>query len=116
MSRLKKTTEAELLAPLSIELKSAWIKLKKYSLTLGDQKIYASGKAIMFSKKHCFFFVRPRKTFLEVVIFLPEPHHQKDFKSITAVSKKKFAHTFKLIHEDQVEGVLTTAIEKAYLV
>lgn len=108
------TTEAALTEHLEEDLFEAWQKIKSFSLSLGAQRVYASGKAIMFSKKTCFFFVRPKKSFLEVVIFLPENTKLDDFKSVKAVSKTKYAHTFKLIHEDQVEGSLTEAIEKAY--
>jgi hypothetical protein len=34
-------------------------------------EIYASAQSIMFSKKVCYFFVRPTKTFLEVRVFDP---------------------------------------------
>lgn len=108
------TTEKALTAHLSEELIDAWKKIKKFSLSLGEQRVYASGKAIMFSKKTCFFFVRPKKSYLEVVIFLPDKEIIKGFKSVQPVSKVKFAHTFKLIHSDQVEGELTQAIEQAY--
>lgn len=109
-----KTTEAALTEHLEEELFDAWEKIKKFSSSLGGQRVYASGKAIMFSKKTCFFFVRPKKSFLEVVIFLNTKHKLKNFKSVQAVSKTKYAHTFKLIHSDQVEGELTEAIQKAY--
>jgi len=108
------TTEKALTSNLTEDLYEAWEKIKHFSLSLGEQRVYASGKAIMFSKKVCFFFVRPKKSFLEVVIFLPGKSKLKDFKSVQAVSKTKYAHTFKLIHADQVEGVLTKAIEQAY--
>ena len=36
----------------------------------GEQRIYASHNSIMFSRKSCYFFVRPKKNFLEVCVFL----------------------------------------------
>lgn len=108
------TTEEALIEHLEEDLLEAWEKLKKFSLSLGEQKVYASGKAIMFSKKVCFFFVRPKKSFLEVVLFLPESQKRIGFKSAKAVSKTKWAHTFKLVHPDQVEGDLTDAIESSF--
>lgn len=107
-------TEKLLTENLSEDLLEAWKKIKQTSLRLGEQRVYASGKAIMFSKKFCFFFVRPRKSFLEVVVFLPNKSKAKEFKSVQAVSKTKYAHTFKLFHGDQIEGALELAIAQAY--
>lgn len=106
-------SEEFLIQPLEEDLKEAWFAIRAFGESLGEQRIYASGKAIMFSKRVCYFFVRPKKSFLEVVIFLREKKPESDFK-IQAVSKVKFAHTFKLIHADQVEGMLTEAISEAY--
>jgi hypothetical protein len=108
------TTENALIENLNEDLIEAWRKIKSFSLGLGEQRVYASGKAIMFSKKTCFFFVRPKMSYLEVVVFLASPKKSKSFKSAVAVSKTKFAHTFKLIHADQVEGELTDAIRESY--
>jgi hypothetical protein len=109
-----KTSEFALTKHLDEDLQDAWKKLKEFSLSLGEQKMYASGKAIMFSKKTCFFFVRPQKTYLEVVIFLKDKSQIEGFKPSRAVSKTKYAHSFKLIHSDQVEGELTEAILRAF--
>lgn len=109
-----RTTENALISNLDEDLKEAWYKIKEFSHSLGDQRVYASGKAIMFSKKFCFFFVRPKKSYLEVVVFLPDNQKLPDFKSVQKVSKTKYAHTFKLLHPDQVEGVLTETIRQAF--
>jgi hypothetical protein len=109
-----KTTEKAVMDGLSEDLFEAWVKVKKFALSLGEQRVYASGKAVMFSKKTCYFFVRPHKKFLEVVIFLKTPDQKKNFQSVKAVSKIKYAHTFKLIHADQVEGEFTESIQDAY--
>ncbi len=108
------TTEEALTQGLEPDLFDAWRKLRDFSRTLPEHRVYASGKAIMFSKKTCFFFVRPHKSFLEVVLFLNEHTKLPEFKSVKAASKVKFAHTFRLVHSDQVEGELTDAIERAY--
>ena len=107
------TSEEFLIQPLEEELKDAWFAIRQFGESLGEQRIYASGRAIMFSKKVCYFFVRPKKSFFEVVIFLKEKKAESDFK-IQPVSKTKFAHTFKLIHSDQIEGTLTDSITEAY--
>ncbi len=108
------SSEDFLIENLDEDLKEAWRKIREFGASLGEQRIYASGKAIMFSKKVCYFFVRPKKSFLEVVIFLKSKKSLKTFKSIVPVSKIKFSHTFKLVHSDQVEGELADAISEAY--
>ena len=108
------TSESILIDNKSEDLQEAWFKIREFGQSLGDQRIYASGKAIMFSKKVCYFFVRPKKSFLEVVVFNKTEQPKGYFSSVTPVTKTKWAHTFKLIHADQVEGFLTDAISKAY--
>lgn len=108
------TSEEYLIENLEEDFKDAWYKIREYGEAQGEQRIYASGKAIMFSKKVCYFFVRPKKSFLEVVIFLQNKRPAESYKSIRPVSKTKFAHTFRLVHSDQVEGELTDAITQAF--
>ena len=111
------TSEPYLINPLDEDLKDAWFKIREFGASLGDEKtqrIYASGRAIMFSKKVCYFFVRPQKSYLEVVIFLSEPREDEFFRAVKAVSKTKYSHTFRLVHADQVEGELTEAIRQAF--
>ena len=108
------TSETYLIQSLDEELKDAWLKIREFGESLGEQRIYASGRAIMFSKKVCYFFVRPQKKYLEVVIFLQSRKSPEYFKSIRPVSKTKFSHTFRLVHSDQVEGELANAITEAF--
>jgi len=64
------TTEAALTQDLSDDLRDAWERLRKTAISFGDQRIYPSHKSIMFSRKSCYFFVRPKKNFLELCVFL----------------------------------------------
>ena len=64
------TTEGALTRDLSEDLQDAWERLRETAAAFGDQRIYASHKSIMFSRKSCYFFVRPKKQFLEVCVFL----------------------------------------------
>lgn len=107
-------SEDFLIRPLTEELQEAWFKIRSFGEALGEQRIYASGRAIMFSKKVCYTFVRPHKKFIETVIFLTESKKLKGFSTVRAVSKTKYAHTFKLVHSDQVEGELTSAMSRAF--
>ena len=54
------TTEAALTRDLSEDLREAWERLRETAAEFGDQRIYASHKSIMFSRKSCYFFVRPK--------------------------------------------------------
>lgn len=106
-------TEGELLRGLDIDLVDAWEKLREFASAIGVQRIYASHNSIMFSKKICYFFVRPRKSFLEVWIFLPR--QVEGLKSMRGGKKiVKYCNLFKLIHPDQVEEPLTDWIREAY--
>jgi hypothetical protein len=80
----------------------------------GEQTVYASGKAIMFSLKACYFFVRPRKSDLECVVFLSDGQTRPGFRSVQQVSRSKFVHTCRVVYADQVEGALTDAIQHAF--
>ena len=64
------TTESALTADLSEDLRDAWERIRETAAAFGDQRIYASGTAIMFSQTSCYFFVRPRRSFLQVCVFL----------------------------------------------
>lgn len=105
-------TEAQLIDGLNEDLRDAWHKLRDFAAGLGTQRIYASALSIMFSKKVCYFFVRPRKTFLEVWIFLP-----RKIQGLTSMhgptKKVKYCNLFKVIHADQIEEPLTDWIREA---
>lgn len=108
-----KVTEAELIDGLDEDLRDAWQKLRAFAADLGTQRIYASAQSIMFSKKVCYFFVRPRKTFLEVWIFLPRKI--EGLKSMQGPTKKvKYCNLCKVVHADQIEEPLTDWIREAF--
>jgi hypothetical protein len=106
-------TEAELIDGLDEDLRDAWHKLRDFAAELGPQRIYASALSIMFSRKVCYFYVRPKKTFLEVWIFLPRQIEGLTFTQGPA-KKVKYCNLFKLIHPDQVEEPLTHWIREAF--
>lgn len=106
-------TEAELIDGLDEDLRDAWQKLRAFAADLGTQHIYASARSIMFSKKVCYFFVRPRRTFLEVWIFLPRKI--EGLRSMHGPAKKvKYCNLFKVVHADQIEPPLTDWIRAAF--
>jgi hypothetical protein len=108
------TTEAALTQDLSEDLQEAWERLRESAVALGEQRIYASHNSIMFSRKSCYFFVRPKKNFLEVCIFLGRQIRAPQIKRVVRSSKTKYVHIVQLRHRDEVEAPLTDWIGEAY--
>src|SRR6185503_8406285 len=108
------TTEAALTADLSEDLRDAWDRLRETAVELGDQRIYASHNSIMFSRTSCYFFVRPKTKYLEVVVFLGRTVKAPQIRSAVASSKTKVAHMIRVTHRDQVEAPMTDWLKEAY--
>jgi len=94
------TTEDALTRELSEDLRDAWERLRESAAEFGDQRIYASHKSIMFSRKSCYFFVRPKKSFLEVCIFLGRALKAPQVRRVDKSSKSKFWHIIHIRHRD----------------
>jgi hypothetical protein len=69
----------------------------------------------MFSRKSCYFFVRPKKQFLEVCFFLRRPLKAPQIRRTAPASKTKTAHTIRIVHRDEVEPPVTRWLEEAYV-
>ena len=108
------TTERALTQDLSEDLRDAWERLRETAADFGDQRIYASHKSIMFSRKSCYFFVRPKRTFLEVCVFLRRPIRAPQVRRVERPSKSKFVHILQIRHRDEVEAPLTDWLREAY--
>jgi hypothetical protein len=108
------TTEAALTRDLTEDLRDAWERLRETALEFGDQRVYASHHSIMFSRQTCYFFVRPKAKYLEVVVFLGRVVKSPLVQRVTASSKTKHAHVFRVVHRDQVEAPLTDWMREAF--
>ena len=108
------TTEAALTEDLSDDLKDAWERLRETAVEFGDQRIYASHHSIMFSRKACYFFVRPKKKVLEVWFFLGRKLKAPMVRTTLQSSKLKVAHLVQITHRDQVESPLTDWLQEAF--
>ena len=108
------TTEAALTRDLSDDLRDAWERLRDTAADFGAQRIYASHNSIMFSRKACYAFVRPKKSFLEVVVFLGRTVKSPRIKRVTRTSKTKVAHFLQVRHRDEVEPPLSEWLREAY--
>src|SRR5919106_135431 len=96
------TTEGALTEELSEDLRDAWERLRETALAFGPQRIYASHHCIMFSRDACYFFVRPKKSFLEVCVFLGRRLKSPRIRRVDASSKSKFVHIIQVRHRDEV--------------
>src|SRR5262249_56413300 len=92
------TTEAALIEDLSDDLRDAWERIRETAVEFGDQRIYASGPAIMFSRDVCYFFVRPRRTHLQLCIFLGRAVRAPQVRRVEPTSKVKRAHIVHVTH------------------
>lgn len=108
------TTEAALTDDLSEELREAWQRIREAAVELGEQRIYASHSSIMFSRKSCHFFVRPKRTYLELCIFLPRALVSPRVRKAMPSSKTKFANLVRITHRDEVEPPVTEWMREAW--
>jgi Domain of unknown function (DUF5655) len=108
------TTEAALTADLSEDLRDAWERLRETAVEFGEQRIYASHRSIMFARKTCYFFVRPKRKFLEVCIFLDRPIHDSRVRRVERPSRTKVANVIRVSHRDEVEAPFTDWLREAY--
>ena len=108
------TTEAALTAELSEDLREAWERLRETATEFGEQRIYASHNSIMFSRKACYFFVRPKRSHLEVCLFLGRALKAPQVRRAVAASTTKTGHLIQIRHRDEVEPPITDWLEEAY--
>jgi hypothetical protein len=108
------TTEAALTADLSEDLRDAWERLRDTAVEFGDQRIYASHKSIMFSRKSCYFFVRPKRQHLELCVFLGRALKAPQVRKADRASKSKVYHIIHVRHRDEVEAPITDWLREAY--
>ena len=108
------TTEAALTQELADDLREAWERLRDTAAEFGEQRIYASGSCIMFSRTACYTFVRPKRSYLEVCIFLGRTVRAPQIRRTEATSRTKVAHLLRIVHRDEVEPPMTDWMLEAY--
>jgi hypothetical protein len=108
------TTEAALTRDLTPELQEAWERLREAAAELGAQRIYASHNSIMFSRTVCHMFVRPKRSFLELTIFLGRPLNAPQIRRVRQSSRTKWTHVVQIRHRDEVEAPITDWMREAY--
>ena len=108
------TTEAALTEDLSEDLQDAYERLRETALEFGEQRVYASHHSIMFARSSCYFFVRPKKSYLELVVFLGRALKAPQVKRADEASKSKVANFIRITHRDEVEAPITDWLQEAY--
>lgn len=108
------TTEEALTRDLSPELREAWERLRETAAGFGEQRIYASHNSIMFARKSCYFFVRPKRKYLEVCVFLGRLLEAPQVRRTGQASKSKYFHLLRIVHRDEVERPVTEWLREAY--
>jgi uncharacterized protein DUF5655 len=108
------TTEAALTRDLPEDLQDAWERLRETAVSFGDQRIYASHKSVMFSRKSCYFFVRPKRNFLELCVFLGRALKAPQVRRVDRASRAKVVHVIQVRHRDEVEAPITDWLREAY--
>jgi hypothetical protein len=108
------TTETALTQDLSGDLQDAWERLRETAVSFGDQRIYASHKSVMFSRKSCYFFVRPKRNLLEVCVFLGRTLKAPQVRNVDRASKHKIVHVIQIRHRGEVEAPITDWLREAY--
>jgi hypothetical protein len=84
------TTETALTGDLSEDLREAW------------------------DRKSCYFFVRPKRSFLEVCIFLGRAVKAPQVRRVDQASKSKIVNLVQIKHRDEVEAPITDWLHEAY--
>jgi hypothetical protein len=108
------TTEAALTRDLPEDLRDAWERLRETAADFGEQRIYASHHSIMFSRKTCYFFVRPKSKYLEVCFFLDRAVKAPQIRRVMESSKTRRGHSIRITHRDEVEAPITDWLREAY--
>ena len=108
------TTEEALTEELSEDLRDAWERVRETAAAYGEQRIYASHHCIMFARRTAYFFVRPKRSYLELCLFLGHTVQSPQIRSVKRVSSTRLAHIVQVRHRDEVEAPLTDWMAEAY--
>jgi hypothetical protein len=68
----------------------------------------------MFSRNSCYFFVRPKKSFLELCVFLGRKLKAPQVRRVDRASRSKVVHVIHIRHRDEVEAPITDWLQEAY--
>ena len=69
----------------------------------------------MFSRKTCYFFVRPKQKYLELCVFVGRRLEAPQVRRVDQASKSKLYHLIRITHRDEVEPPITDWLQEAYM-
>ncbi|MEQ1877920.1 MAG: DUF5655 domain-containing protein [Bdellovibrionia bacterium] len=107
-------SERDLFTDLNEDFHEAFLTLRQRALSFGEQKIYNNARTVMFSRRVCYMFIRPKKNCVELTFFLKRAEKSPVIHRVVPTSRTKFAHLVKLVHSDQIEAPLTKWLQDAY--
>ena len=108
------TTESALTTELSEDLKDAWERFRETAVSFGEQRVYASHKSVMFARRSCYCFVRPKRSWLEVCVFLGRAVKAPQVRRVERASASRLVHFLRIVHRDEVEPPITDWLQEAY--
>jgi hypothetical protein len=68
----------------------------------------------MFSRESCYFFVRPKRSLLQVCVFLGRAVRAPQVRRVERKSKSKLANVIHITHRDEVERPFVDWLREAY--
>src|ERR1700687_4656195 len=68
----------------------------------------------MFSRESCYFFVRPRRSFLQMCVFLGRAVRAPQVRRVERKSTSKLVNIIHIRHRDEVEPPITDWLQEAY--
>ena len=68
----------------------------------------------MFSRKSCYFFVRPKRSFLELCVFPGRTLKASEVRRSDRAAKSKVYHIIHVRHRDEVEAPIIDWLWEAY--
>jgi len=68
----------------------------------------------MFARRACYFFVRPKRAWLEVCIFLDRALKEPQVRRAESASRTRVANMLRVTHRDEVEAPITDWLREAY--
>lgn len=75
---------------------------------------YASHESIVFARESWYCLVRPKRTFLELCVFLGHAVKAPQVRRVDRASKSKLRHTIPVRHRDELEPPITDWLAEAY--
>jgi hypothetical protein len=91
-----------------------WTSFPPPSTPYWESAFSISNRTGTFSRKSRYFFVRPKRNYLEVCVFLGRAIKAAQIQRVDRASKTKLVHFIRIRHRDEVEAPITDWLQEAY--